>query len=126
MAAPALDKYADLKSAAAEAGITDLQISQQGDKIQVTGTASHELGKNELWNAIKKHSGWENEISANIKVTNTDIHGVYTVKSGDTLSKIAKYIYGDANAYPRIFDANKDILKDPDKIQVGQKLKLPK
>jgi nucleoid-associated protein YgaU len=126
MAAPALEKYADLKTAAAEAGITDLNISEQGGKLQITGTASHELGKNELWNAIKKHSGWENEISANIAVANTDIHGVYTVKSGDTLSKIAKYIYGDANAYPRIFEANKDILKNPDQIQVGQKLKLPK
>jgi nucleoid-associated protein YgaU len=126
MAAPALDKYADLKAAATEAGITDLQIAQQGDKLQVTGTAPYELGKNELWNAIKKHSGWENEISANIKVTNTDIHGVYTVKSGDTLSKVAKYVYGDPNAYPKIFEANRDILKDPDKIQVGQKLKLPK
>ena len=48
------------------------------------------------------------------------------MKSGDTLSKIAKYIYGDANAYPRIFEANKDILKNPDQIQVGQKLKIPK
>jgi nucleoid-associated protein YgaU len=48
------------------------------------------------------------------------------VRSGDTLSKIAKYVYGDANAYPRIFEANRDTLKDPDKIQVGQKLNLPK
>ncbi len=126
MAAPALEKYADLKTAATEAGITDLQMAEQGGKLQITGTASHELGKNELWNAIKKHSGWENDIAVNIKVTNTDIHGIYTVKSGDTLSKIAKYIYGEANAYPRIFEANKDVLKDPDKIQVGQKLKLPK
>lgn len=126
MAAPALDKYADLKAAAADAGITDLQLSEQGGKVQVTGTASHEYGKNELWNAIKKHPGWENEINANIKVTNTDIHGIYTVKSGDTLSKIAKHIYGDPGSYPKIFEANRDVLKDPDKIQVGQKLKLPK
>jgi nucleoid-associated protein YgaU len=126
MAAPALEKYADLKAAAAEAGISDLSITEQGGKIQVTATAPYELGKNELWNAIKKHSGWENEISANIKVTNTDIHGVYTVKSGDTLSKIAKHVYGDPNSYPKIFEANKDVLKNPDMIQVGQQLKLPK
>ena len=126
MAAPALEKYADVKAAAAEAGITDLQMSEQGGKLQITGTAPYEYGKNELWNAIKKHAGWENEISASINVSNTDIHGVYTVKSGDTLSKIAKHVYGDPNAYPRIFEANRDTLKDPDKIQVGQKLKLPK
>lgn len=50
---------------------------------------------------------------------------VYVVKSGDSLSKIAKAQYGDAGAWPRIFEANKDILKDPDKIFPGQKLKIP-
>jgi len=49
----------------------------------------------------------------------------YVVKSGDTLSKIAKNEYGDASAYQRIFEANKDILKDPDKIFPGQKLRIP-
>ena len=50
---------------------------------------------------------------------------VYTVVSGDSLSKIAKREYGDANAWKRIFEANRDIIKDPDKIQPGQKLKIP-
>ena len=50
---------------------------------------------------------------------------VYTVVSGDSLSKIAKREYGDANEWPKIFEANKDIIKDPDKIQPGQKLKIP-
>ena len=49
----------------------------------------------------------------------------YTVQSGDTLSKIAKAHLGDANAYMKIFDANKDKLSDPDKIQVGQVLTIP-
>ena len=49
----------------------------------------------------------------------------YEVKSGDSLSKIAKREYGDANAWPTIFEANKDILKDPNKIFPGQKLKIP-
>ena len=49
----------------------------------------------------------------------------YEVKSGDSLSKIAKREYGDANEWRRIFDANKEILKDPDKIYPGQKLKIP-
>ena len=49
----------------------------------------------------------------------------YTVKDGDTLSAIAKREYGDANEWKRIFEANKDILKDPDKIYPGQKLKIP-
>ena len=50
---------------------------------------------------------------------------IYEVKSGDSLSKIAKREYGDANAWNRIFEANKDILKDPNKIYPGQKLKIP-
>ena len=50
---------------------------------------------------------------------------IYQVKSGDSLSKIAKAEYGNANDWNRIFEANKDILKDPDKIFPGQKLKIP-
>ena len=50
---------------------------------------------------------------------------IYEVKSGDSLSKIAKAEYGDANQWNRIFEANKDILADPNKIYPGQKLKIP-
>jgi nucleoid-associated protein YgaU len=50
---------------------------------------------------------------------------IYEVKSGDSLSKIAKQEYGDANKWPLIFEANTDILKDPNKIFPGQKLKIP-
>lgn len=49
----------------------------------------------------------------------------YTVVSGDTLSKIAKQYYGDANKYPAIFDANKPMLKSPDLIYPGQMLRIP-
>ncbi|HBK45656.1 MAG TPA: peptidoglycan-binding protein LysM [Xanthomonadaceae bacterium] len=49
----------------------------------------------------------------------------YTVEKGDSLSKIAKRHYGDANAWKRIFEANRDVLDDPDKIQPGQVLRIP-
>ncbi len=49
----------------------------------------------------------------------------YEVKKGDTLWKIAKDVYGDGSMYPEIFKANQDTLSDPDKIQVGQKLRIP-
>ena len=49
----------------------------------------------------------------------------YTVQSGDTLSKIAKEQLGNAGAYMKIFDANKDVLSDPDKIKPGQVLRIP-
>jgi len=53
-------------------------------------------------------------------------YDIYEVKSGDSLSRIAKHAYGDANAWKQIFDANTDTLKDPNKIFPGQKLKIPK
>ncbi len=50
---------------------------------------------------------------------------IYEVVSGDSLSKIAKREYADANQWKRIYEANRDLLKDPDKIFPGQKLKIP-
>jgi uncharacterized protein YidB (DUF937 family)/LysM repeat protein len=49
----------------------------------------------------------------------------YTVASGDTLSKIAKHFYNDGNQWPRIFDANRDVLSNPDRILPGQHLRIP-
>jgi nucleoid-associated protein YgaU len=49
----------------------------------------------------------------------------HVVEPGDTLSKLAKKYYGDASLYMQIFEANKDQLKDPDLIKVGQKLRIP-
>jgi uncharacterized protein YidB (DUF937 family) len=56
--------------------------------------------------------------------TTTDLR-TYTVASGDTLSKIAKQFYSDGNQWPRIFDANRDILSNPDRISPGQHLRIP-
>lgn len=65
-------------------------------------------------------------VTANVDST-AEVVGAhtYTVQSGDTLSKIAMQHLGDANAYHKIFEANRDQLDDPDKIQAGQVLKLP-
>ncbi|MBV6417842.1 MAG: putative protein YgaU [Steroidobacteraceae bacterium] len=49
----------------------------------------------------------------------------YVVKKGDTLSKIAGEFYGDPLLYPKIFEANRDILTDPNRIKPGQKLRIP-
>ncbi len=54
-----------------------------------------------------------------------EVYKTYEVKKGDSLSKIAKRVYGNADAWKRIFEANTDVLKDPDKIFPGQKLKIP-
>lgn len=54
-----------------------------------------------------------------------DVATTYTVVAGDNLSKIARHFYGSANAWKQIFDANRDQLTDPDRIQPGQTLKIP-
>jgi nucleoid-associated protein YgaU len=54
-----------------------------------------------------------------------EVYESYEVKPGDSLSKIAKKVYGDAADWKRIFEANQDLIKDPDKIFPGQKLKIP-
>ena len=71
------------------------------------------------------HSGWEQEVVADIRAERTDVFGVHTVSAGDTLSKLAKQYLGDANRYMELFNANKDVLSDPNKIKVGQKLTIP-
>jgi len=60
-----------------------------------------------------------------VVVTPTPEAKFHTVVSGDNLSKIAKSYYGDANKYPAIFEANKPMLKHPDKIYPGQMLRIP-
>lgn len=55
----------------------------------------------------------------------TASYKIYTIVSGDTLSKIAKREYGNANEWRRIFEANADIIKNPDKIFPGQQIKIP-
>jgi nucleoid-associated protein YgaU len=107
---------------------------ERDGKLYWKGTVATEAEKNEIWNAIKTIPSWQSEIVADIQVTGGPAAGAapaaaaartYTVKAGDTLSKIAKEHLGNANAYMKIFDLNKDQLSDPDKIKPGQVLRLP-
>jgi len=98
---------------------------QEGDKLHVKGTVKSEEEKNEIWLALKTVPDWRTDINADIQVVAPPPAKTYTVKAGDTLSKIAKDTLGNANAYMKIFEANTDQLSDPDKIKPGQVLKLP-
>lgn len=119
------DKYTDIESEASRLGIRNLAVKEEGGKLKLTGTTTYQLEKDLLWDKIKKHQGWENELAADIKVERTDIHGIHTVQPGESLSKIAKVHLDDANRYMEIFNANKDKLKDPNMIQPGQQLVIP-
>jgi nucleoid-associated protein YgaU len=120
------EKYSDLETQAAALGITNVVVKEDGGKLSLSGTSTYQLEKDLLWDSIKKHAGWENEVAADIKVERQDIHGIHTVKPGDSLSKIAKVHLDNANRYMEIFEANRDKLKDPDLIQPGQQLVIPK
>jgi hypothetical protein len=119
------DKYADVLGLAQQLGVKNGNWKEEGGKIQMWGTTEYQLDANRLWDKIKEHQGWENEVQADIKAERGDIYGLYEVQPGDTLSKIAKRFLGDANRYQAIFEMNTDQLKDPNMIRVGQKLKIP-
>ena len=101
---------------------------ERNGKLYFHGTVNSQEEVNKLWDAIKTIPEWRDEIVADIKATGTTAtatSNTYTVKSGDTLSKIAKSLLGDANAYMDIFNANRDQLTDPNTIKPGQVLKIP-
>ena len=105
---------------------------ERDGKLYWKGTVATEAEKNQIWDAIKTIPDWKNDIVADIQVTGGPAAGApaaaartYTVKAGDTLSKIAKEHLGNANDYMSIFNLNKDQLSDPDKIKPGQVLRLP-
>ena len=105
---------------------------EKDGKLYFQGTVNSQEEANKIWDAIKTVPDWRNDVVGQITVAAAAgasaagaAQSTYTVKSGDTLSKIAKDHLGDANAYMKIFNANKDQLSDPDKIKPGQVLKMP-
>lgn len=110
---------------------------ERDGKLYFTGTVATEAEKNQIWDAIKTIPTWQKDVVADIKVTggpandgrtwtpDTSSSKTYTVKSGDTLSRIAKDQLGSAADYMKIFNLNKDQLSDPDLIKPGQVLRLP-
>jgi nucleoid-associated protein YgaU len=112
---------------------------ERDGKLYFKGTVATEAEKNQIWDAIKTIPTWQKDIVADIRVTGGPASGAaptaaapaapqsrtYTVKSGDTLSRIAKEHLGDAGEYMKIFNLNKDQLSNPDLIKPGQVLRLP-
>lgn len=130
-------KYTSVLNAADQEKIQFVNLHVQENKLYIKAIAPSEEAKNKFWDQIKLVNPSQDDITADISVDTSRAMGAaagggagqggetYTVKGGDTLSKISKQYYGDANEYMRIFYANRDTLKDPDKIQVGQQLTIP-
>ena len=119
-------KYQSVLDLGEQLRIQDGDVSVENGQLKVSGTAKTQYEKNLIWDEIKKVGG-ENptDIMANIKVADTSVYAYHTVKSGDTLGKIAKHYYDSAMKYPTIFDANRNILDNPDVIHPGQELTIP-
>ncbi|HUU06226.1 MAG TPA: LysM peptidoglycan-binding domain-containing protein [Patescibacteria group bacterium] len=101
------------------------------DKLVIRGEAKTKDDVNKVWNQIKLvEKDYKQDLMAEITYL-TDAPApkaaprVHKVVAGDTLSKIAQTYYGNANEYMKIFEANKNILQDPNKINVGQELIIP-
>ncbi len=119
------EKYAAALKLGEDLKVKGGDVKEEGGKLVIKGTAEYGIDRDHIWDLIKKQAGWETEIVADIKVANATPYGYWVVKSGESLSKIAKDVYDNAGMYMKIFEANKDQLKDPNVIHPGQKLVLP-
>ena len=119
-------------------GVQLQNLHVQDNKLVIRGQAQTKSVSNKIWDQIKLvNRDFGQDLMAEITYATDDLAAAaaavaggtqtrsYTVKAGDTLSKIAKAHYGDASQYTKIFEANRDKLKDPDKIFPGQVLVIP-
>jgi LysM repeat protein len=137
-------KYASVLNTIQQQQVRLTHVHIQDNKLFIQGVAPSDQAKNRVWDQIKQvNPNWAQELTADISVDasaqtsaapaqamGAGVSGgqqmrTYTVQAGDSLSKISKEVYGNANDYMKIFEANRDVLSDPNKISPGQKLKIP-
>lgn len=132
-------KYGSVLRTIEQTGVRMQNLHVENNKLYIRGEAPSEQAKNQVWDQIKLVDPSFSDLMADLTVDpNAPAQTAqqqqsgpasggqtYTVQSGDSLSKIAKQFYGDANAYMDIFNANQDKLNDPNKISPGQQLVIP-
>lgn len=124
------EKYQSLIDLANQGGVSNLQVSEEGEVLHVSGTAPSEEAKQRLWD---EYNRIDPDMRSGDLVMNVEVGGgggeedggqTYTVKSGDSLSKIGQH---HGVAWRDIHEANRDVIGDnPDLIKPGQKLRIPK
>lgn len=117
-------KYAPLIAYAKNADIENLSVTEKNDVLYVTGSTTTEV-KDKLWEMYEAldpemRSG---DMVLNIEATDEKKEELYTIKSGDSLSKIAKNYPG--MTWQKIYEANKDTIKDPNLIYPGRTIRIP-
>ena len=130
-------KYQSVLTVIEQQGVRLQNLHLQDNKLFIRGVAPSEDAKNKVWDQIKLVDANYGDLTPEFTVEEAQAQAAaagggqgqggqtYTVKSGDTLSKISKQFYGDSDEFMRIFYANQDKLNDPNKIQVGQQLTIP-
>lgn len=135
-------KYQSVQNAMSQNQVRLQNLNMQGDKLFMRAEAPSQEAKNKIWDQIKLIDPTYSDLIADITVnesaqaaprtqsagasaTGGQSTRTYTVQPGDTLSKISKQFYGNANDYMKIFNANKDRLHNPNEIRSGQELIIP-
>lgn len=103
--------------------IENLEVQVEGDKIILNGDGSDEAKEKAALIAGNIKGIKEVQFAG---ITEDSAENYYEIKSGDSLSKISKEFYGNANLYNKIFEANLEVIKDPNLIYPGQKIRIPK
>src|SRR5262245_28561066 len=134
-------KYQSVLNLMNQLGVQLQNLHVQDNKLVLRGLAKTKADSNKVWDQIKLvDKSYQQDIMAEISYASEAVASAataaaavaapsaprtYTIRAGDTLSKIAKEYYGDSKQYMKIFEANRDTLSDPDKIQPGQTLVIP-
>jgi nucleoid-associated protein YgaU len=131
-------KYQPAINLMQQLGVQLQNVNMQGDKLLIRGQAPSADVKNQVWNQIKLIDSTYSDLICDLSVSQqaqpsmaagASVSGQsqrrYTVQSGDTLSKISKQFYGNSNQYMKIFEANRDVLQDPNRVNPGQSLVIP-
>jgi nucleoid-associated protein YgaU len=120
-------KYGSVLNAINQSGVHLTHVHIQDNKLYIEGACGTEAIKNKIWDQAKLVDSTYSDLTLNLSVDPSlaPKQQTYTVATGDSLSKIAKQFYGNANEYMKIFEANKDKLTDPNSIKVGQQLVIP-
>jgi nucleoid-associated protein YgaU len=122
--APTLQEKLQQQLQSLNLGIENANVRVEGDTAIIEGKAASQEAVEKAVLAIGNTTGIA-QVDARIEAPAAQQSNFYTVQSGDTLSKIAKQAYGDANRYNEIFEANRPLLKNADAIYPGQQLRIP-
>ena len=121
------EKYQPVLNLGEQLGIKDGNVFEEDGVLKIKGTAQTQYEKDLIWDKIKAIGGERpSDLKANITVEDESVYHRHVVKSGESLSKIAKHYYGDPMKYHSIFQANTNILSNPDVIHPDQVLVIPK